>query len=371
MNEDTQKAVIEEGRVERIHRILALYNINPETALWSVHGKAVIYHVALERIATKAGIVFDPPQIVRAEKDEAVMIVLGRMGAKSEWATGEALVDRNYKVKGAQAPYVYAMAEKRGKDRVVLKLIELHGDVYSEDEADDLKQQFDADAASQGLIREIDACKTHDDIEDLMKTKRVNEDLGRMPRQMSDHIKGYAKDAYRYMRSRSQVHGGGNGASRGRESGMQRERDTRDQGSRDQGFGRGQTKSEPHDEWGTSRQIRDDARERYEGRARTQQERTQTQQEGTRTQQRLPENASDRRDPPSQGFGVAGHKTPDEVLSELKEQFEFCHTIEEINATTDDFKDSIGRLTPPDIEAANNLRRARIAAIEAEDRQRS
>jgi transcription initiation factor IIF auxiliary subunit len=31
------------------------------------------------------------------------------------------------------------MAEKRAKDRVILKLVGLHGDVYSEEEADDFK----------------------------------------------------------------------------------------------------------------------------------------------------------------------------------------------------------------------------------------
>ena len=41
----------------------------------------------------------------------------------------------NYRVSGKQAAYVYAMAEKRAKDRVILKLIELHGLVYSEEES--------------------------------------------------------------------------------------------------------------------------------------------------------------------------------------------------------------------------------------------
>ena len=36
--------------------------------------------------------------------------------------------------------YPFAMAEKRAKDRVILKLAGLHGYVYSEDEAEDFKE---------------------------------------------------------------------------------------------------------------------------------------------------------------------------------------------------------------------------------------
>ncbi len=52
--------------------------------VWRVQGTAVIYHKTLERIAAQAGIVFDPPTIIRAERDEAVLLVTGRLpGAKA------------------------------------------------------------------------------------------------------------------------------------------------------------------------------------------------------------------------------------------------------------------------------------------------
>lgn len=112
--------------------------------VWRVQSNAVIYHKTLERIAAKAGVVWDPPHIVRAERDEAVILVTGRIRSvdsdsvsPAEWSLGEAVVNVNYRVSPKQAAYVYAMAEKRGKDRVILKLIGLHGLVYSEDEADD------------------------------------------------------------------------------------------------------------------------------------------------------------------------------------------------------------------------------------------
>jgi hypothetical protein len=128
-----------------IAEILAKYGEDMREATWSVQGTRVILHKAVERIAAKAGIVFDRPQVLRAERDEAVLLVVGHMGDKTEWSIGEALLTDgsrpgNYRVTGRMASYVYAMAEKRAKDRVALKLIGLHGLVYSEDEADDFRR---------------------------------------------------------------------------------------------------------------------------------------------------------------------------------------------------------------------------------------
>lgn len=110
-----------------------------EATVWRVQGTAVISHKTLERIAQRAGIAFDPPTIIRAERDEAVILVTGHRIDQSAWSIGEARINQNYRVSGKQAAYPWAMAEKRAKDRVILKLIELHGMAYSEDEADDFK----------------------------------------------------------------------------------------------------------------------------------------------------------------------------------------------------------------------------------------
>jgi hypothetical protein len=105
-------------------------------------------HKALERIAARAGIRFDKPVIIRAEREEAVLLVTGLLGDKMEWSIGEALINVNYRVSGKQAAYVYAMAEKRAKDRVILKLIGLHGLLYSEEEADEFSSSQPAPAES-------------------------------------------------------------------------------------------------------------------------------------------------------------------------------------------------------------------------------
>src|SRR3982750_2703491 len=124
---------------QQIADILAQYGEPLAGNIWRVQGQAVIYHKALERIAAQAGIAFAPPTILRAERDEAVVLVTGSLGERTEWSIGEALVHVNYRVSGQQAAYVYAMAEKRAKDRVILKLVGLHGLLSSEEEADAFK----------------------------------------------------------------------------------------------------------------------------------------------------------------------------------------------------------------------------------------
>src|SRR3954470_23999573 len=124
---------------QQITDILAQYGEPLAGNIWRVQGQAVIYHKALERIAAQAGIAFAPPTILRAERDEAVVLVTGSKGERTEWSIGEALVNVNYRISERQAAYVYAMAEKRAKDRVILKLVGLHGLLYSEEEADEPK----------------------------------------------------------------------------------------------------------------------------------------------------------------------------------------------------------------------------------------
>src|SRR4051812_22700758 len=118
---------------EQIAAILARYGEPIEGNTWQVDGQAFIHHKALEGIAALAKITFELPTILRAERDEAVLLLVGRMGERVDWSIGEALVGVNYDVPRSQAVYVYAMAEKRAKDRVILKLIDLP-DVASSEE---------------------------------------------------------------------------------------------------------------------------------------------------------------------------------------------------------------------------------------------
>ena len=163
-----------------IRTVLEKYGetFNDAGTVWRVQGTAVISHKALERIAAKAGVVYAMPTIIRAERDEAVIMVSGSLDDRTEWSIGEALVNVNYRVSGKQAGYVWAMAEKRAKDRVILKLVSLHGLAYSEEEADEFKggsreaMPASKPAAAGGMsvdqmMHEVSICMTDADLVSL------------------------------------------------------------------------------------------------------------------------------------------------------------------------------------------------------------
>jgi len=204
---------------KKISEVLAKFGEPMAGNVWRVQGTAVVYHKTLERIAAQAKIVFDEPKIIRAERDEAVIQVTGRMGDRVEWSIGEALIGVNYRVSGKQAAYVYAMAEKRAKDRVILKLIELHGYVYSEEEADEFKQGRPGFAdphvelektetqpqkgrveasGSDGKVEDdlkakIKKAKTINAVTDLMLHADTQKLLADLPEGIRDEIRDFAK----------------------------------------------------------------------------------------------------------------------------------------------------------------------------------
>ena len=121
--------------------VLKEIGMKQNEAGWDCHGTYVLLHKALEKVAAKRNVIFDTPQILSADvsNKEAVVLCVGRMGEKQEWSIGEAAPYNN------KNSYPFAMAEKRAKDRVILKLVGLHGDVYSEDEADAFQESAPKD----------------------------------------------------------------------------------------------------------------------------------------------------------------------------------------------------------------------------------
>jgi len=121
---------------QKVADVLKEIGETSQTATWDCHGTIVILHKALEKVAAHKNIVFDAPVVVESnvEKKMVVMVVTGRLGDKVEWSFGEAAP---YNLKNN---YPFAMAEKRAKDRVILKLVGLHGDAYSEIEADEFSE---------------------------------------------------------------------------------------------------------------------------------------------------------------------------------------------------------------------------------------
>lgn len=106
--------------------------------VWEVRagGAWAIKHSALERVAVERGIKFERPSVIEVNTAEKIMVVcvFGTMGDQTEWSFGEA------SPANCKNAYPASMAEKRAKDRVALKLLNAHGALYSEDEADDFAQ---------------------------------------------------------------------------------------------------------------------------------------------------------------------------------------------------------------------------------------
>lgn len=139
----------------RLIEIFKRYDMSAEGALWDCHGTWVAYHRAIEEIAAKAGVSFSRPEIIEASTKDGIVSLLcfGKLGDREEWSVGECSPKNN------KNSYPYAMAEKRAKDRVVLKLVGLHGLVYSEEESDDFKEKPNSSAQLKrdGVWQEFEA----------------------------------------------------------------------------------------------------------------------------------------------------------------------------------------------------------------------
>lgn len=135
MEGDTKMTKPLDPYVKKILRKYLPEDIDPMSAVW-IHPQSdsyIVTHKALEIVAATAGILFDPPEIVQASAEAKICIIIatGRLGDRVEWSFGEATPQNN------RMNYPYAMAEKRAKDRVILKLIGIHGYIYTDAEMED------------------------------------------------------------------------------------------------------------------------------------------------------------------------------------------------------------------------------------------
>ena len=131
----------------------------------------IAYHKFLERVADKAGIKFEEPKVLNCQEYEVALWVNGKTGDKQAWSIGEA------SLRNCTNDYRWAMAEKRAKDRVILKLLGVAGDMYSEEEADEFKrlnEQQETELEIRKLKNEIKAEKTKETKELNKKVDEYN-----------------------------------------------------------------------------------------------------------------------------------------------------------------------------------------------------
>jgi hypothetical protein len=136
INEKLKKLLTDVGEVVDVN--------NRDSSVWSLpqnKNVLIVKHKALEKISAHLGMWFDMPTIIESdtEKNVVSLCVKGYIedgkGKNSAWSIGEV------SPKNTTNKYPYAMAEKRAIDRVILKLLGVHGDFYSQSEADEFDQQ--------------------------------------------------------------------------------------------------------------------------------------------------------------------------------------------------------------------------------------
>lgn len=166
---------------------LKAHGLGPE-ACWDCHGTWVVYHRAIEQMAARSGIKFGLPVVLEARGDAkcVAICVSATLGDKSEWSIGEAAPGNN------KNAYPYAMAEKRAKDRVTLKLIGLHGLVYSEEEMQEPKSQpaDDHTAHATELISELKRWKQASGLEQWAQAEGIKAQIASLDEANRERVRG-------------------------------------------------------------------------------------------------------------------------------------------------------------------------------------
>ena len=113
--------------------ILQELKFNPNECLWEKHGATCMKHRYIEIAGQEKGVVIESLDEVEKNSAEGVVAIkcTASLGKSKVITYGEATPKNN------KNGYPYAMAEKRAIDRAILKLIGIHGFVYSDDEVEE------------------------------------------------------------------------------------------------------------------------------------------------------------------------------------------------------------------------------------------
>lgn len=175
--------------------------------VWEVRagGAWAIKHSALERVAAELNISFDPPTVIEGRGADKIVAILvtAAMGERREWTIGEASPANN------KNAYCYAMAEKRAKDRCILKLLNTHGALYSDAEADDFSNgngkmatlpKKDAREIYTKMQAEIRECQSREQLKGWMDANKDRIQI--MPEDWQDILRLQCEEALADLRNR-------------------------------------------------------------------------------------------------------------------------------------------------------------------------
>jgi len=156
-------------------KIFKELNINGSEATWDCHGTPVVLHKYIEIIGAKLNVSIDSLDVVEANAEKGIvsMKCVASIKDRQVISYGECSPKNN------KNAYPYAMAEKRAVDRCILKLANLHGFVYSENEIDDKepsskpktaeKKVIAAEPTIQMFITEMDHTQSYTEFNSIVK----------------------------------------------------------------------------------------------------------------------------------------------------------------------------------------------------------
>lgn len=127
------------GKVININKIEnEITKLKANGGMWEIgNGKFAIKHLELEKLANTYNIETNVEiKHCNLEKGCAVVKAGAKYNAKTFYSLGEVSPLNN------DFPYPVAVAEKRSVDRAILKALGIHGEVYSDVELDNKKQNY-------------------------------------------------------------------------------------------------------------------------------------------------------------------------------------------------------------------------------------
>ena len=149
--------------------------INSSEATWDCHGTPVVLHKYIEIIGAKLNVSIDSLDVIEANAKDGIvsMKCVASIKDRQVISYGECSPKNN------KNAYPYAMAEKRAVDRCILKLANLHGFVYSENEIDDKapsnkpktaeKKIISAEPTIQMFITEMNHTQSYTEFNSIVK----------------------------------------------------------------------------------------------------------------------------------------------------------------------------------------------------------
>jgi hypothetical protein len=117
-----------------IQELVSKYQLTKDD-VWNCHSSWIVSHNAIEKIAVQERIIINDIIVLNSEENLVRFILVASKGDYTVKTIGEA--DR----KNCKSQYLGAMAEKRGIDRAVLKLIQAYQfGIYSDAESEEFKR---------------------------------------------------------------------------------------------------------------------------------------------------------------------------------------------------------------------------------------